>query len=310
MALSGERNLLDGVQENTFELHYPGMNYMGPGTHIVSKVMNRVKPTSFHDELALQHDIDYLKAAGTSTYDADIKAISKAITRPNLQGLSMAAGLGSKVIYDYLMGPTNNYALHGRSIPETRLMGSMLDNIVKANQNAFAPPIPPKFTLDDYEEKHEPEPKKDHFEVYNDRKQYNPYSYKHEQITIHDKPTNLRFPEKEETKTAPVRNLVQKSKLIVEDRHPGPQPIRTVETAPVRNLVQKSKLIVENRNPETQPIRTVSQGTQQIKKPAKTRPKVYKEKLIVESRVPKEIVRWPRPFKSQQAQTVEPDYKL
>lgn len=43
------------------EYHIPGYEYAGPGTHIISRIENQVKPRNFIDEASLIHDIEYMK---------------------------------------------------------------------------------------------------------------------------------------------------------------------------------------------------------------------------------------------------------
>jgi len=45
--------------ENTIELHVPGHNYMGPGTHINQRLRSGLLPVDADDELSRQHDINY-----------------------------------------------------------------------------------------------------------------------------------------------------------------------------------------------------------------------------------------------------------
>jgi len=125
---------------------------MGPGTHIVNKILNKIRPVSFHDRIALDHDIDYLRNAGKSTYEADLKAIKLAATRPNLEGISMIAGLGTKVIVDSVIGPTNNAALDNKTIEQTQLIGEELAKYVEENLDSFTPNKQPKFTFEEYDD--------------------------------------------------------------------------------------------------------------------------------------------------------------
>lgn len=66
--------------EGTTEWHLPGMQYMGPGTHVVKRVLNNTKPNNYVDAVALKHDIDYMVAAGDEREltKADNAAISLA----------------------------------------------------------------------------------------------------------------------------------------------------------------------------------------------------------------------------------------
>ncbi len=60
------------IKETTSERHFPLLNYMGPGTHIVERINNRIMPVGRADAAAMVHDINYLRFAG------DEEAISRA----------------------------------------------------------------------------------------------------------------------------------------------------------------------------------------------------------------------------------------
>lgn len=74
------------------------MEFMGPGTHIVERVNNRVMPTNKTDFVALLHDIDYLTNAGShiGTAKADLKAIWNADA--GAVGTIMRIGLLTRLI--------------------------------------------------------------------------------------------------------------------------------------------------------------------------------------------------------------------
>jgi len=80
---------------------------MGPGTHVVRRVLTNTKPVDYVDAIALKHDIDYMVAAGDeqALTKADNAAIALA---PNLSvtgqimrnGLILRQLLGIKPSYD------------------------------------------------------------------------------------------------------------------------------------------------------------------------------------------------------------------
>jgi len=74
-------------------MHYPGTNYLGPGTHVISNILNNKQPTSYTDYVAMLHDIDYLSNGGQD--HADAVAMSRADN--SLQGFAMKFGLGARV---------------------------------------------------------------------------------------------------------------------------------------------------------------------------------------------------------------------
>jgi len=72
---------------------------MGPGTHVVKRVLGKVKPSSYTDQIALRHDLDYLDN-NKEPIVSDIKAIIK--TDNSLQSLAMRVGLTTRSIFDIL----------------------------------------------------------------------------------------------------------------------------------------------------------------------------------------------------------------
>lgn len=57
-----ELNMLTtyAATENTIEKHWPLHNYMGPGTHVVTRVLRGDIPINPADATAMLHDVDYL----------------------------------------------------------------------------------------------------------------------------------------------------------------------------------------------------------------------------------------------------------
>ncbi len=79
--------------ENTLELHYPGSNYTGPGTHVINRVLDRVFPTDYDDAVTLVHDIEYLMYSDNKELirKADTHAIEQATL--DFHGLATRLGL-------------------------------------------------------------------------------------------------------------------------------------------------------------------------------------------------------------------------
>jgi len=102
----------DTKTESGYELHWPGTNYLGPGTHVFDNISNNLKPTSYMDSVALLHDIDYSK--DMDPYKADLLAISRADN--TMQGFALKAGLGTKAVLDlaFHVLPIDN-PMHGLS---------------------------------------------------------------------------------------------------------------------------------------------------------------------------------------------------
>jgi len=78
------------------EFHYPGANYMGPGTNVARRISNYSMPTSRADAIAILHDIDYLGAMNQfDLVKADNKAIGLA-SNSSLAEIAMKVGLSSR----------------------------------------------------------------------------------------------------------------------------------------------------------------------------------------------------------------------
>lgn len=86
----------DKLIETSVEYHLPGHRYLGPGTHILGNIRNRVKPINYADYIAFKHDIDY--AIGVDPLWADVKAIARTIAQPTVSGLVMSIGLGLRSV--------------------------------------------------------------------------------------------------------------------------------------------------------------------------------------------------------------------
>jgi len=79
------------------EFHFPGTNYLGPGTHVINRIMSGVEPTSYDDALALRHDIEYL--ADGEKHHSDYRAYSSA-SWSSLEGLALKFGLLGRSVID------------------------------------------------------------------------------------------------------------------------------------------------------------------------------------------------------------------
>lgn len=79
---------------------------MGPGTHLVSNIINDVQFTNHNDHVSLHHDLDFLRANGDyqALIDADIKAIRQSDN--TFSGLLLKTGLTIRSIVSTL---TRNY---------------------------------------------------------------------------------------------------------------------------------------------------------------------------------------------------------
>jgi len=54
-------SIIDKLGANGIELHYPGYNYLGPGTRLEERLRNNSVPINPLDEAAREHDISYSK---------------------------------------------------------------------------------------------------------------------------------------------------------------------------------------------------------------------------------------------------------
>lgn len=122
------------AEKQQTEMHYPGTQYLGPGTHIGTKIIKQIKPKSYIDGIAMQHDIDYLKSAGSRVgqIKADIRAFVKSYGSISLQALAMRAGLMGRLIGDILTNGSMfqfNQTLPGMTNNQTRQFGNYIEKI-------------------------------------------------------------------------------------------------------------------------------------------------------------------------------------
>jgi len=118
--------------ETSWQIHYPGMNYMGPGTHIIQNVIDNVQPTNRVDAVTRQHDIDYLRFAGDNPLYADSVAIAN--SGYTIPGVVAKLGLGAKAVLNQMTGIYyHNAPLPGYTLAETRRVGELLHEIIHEN---------------------------------------------------------------------------------------------------------------------------------------------------------------------------------
>jgi hypothetical protein len=92
------------MQEITTQYHFPGYNYLGPGTHVLNNVTNHIAPVNSIDAVARSHDIDY--ATGVDPIYADIKAIGRSFASSNPVSHLLRTGLAIRTIWDAALRPT------------------------------------------------------------------------------------------------------------------------------------------------------------------------------------------------------------
>jgi hypothetical protein len=111
--------------EVSIQYHYPGMQYMGPGTHIINNILNGVLPATYNDMIALIHDINYLQYAGDDVTQSDFDAINS--FDAGLSGIAGSIGL-----YLGHLQPMNfNNALPTLTNTETQFVGKTLKDYVE-----------------------------------------------------------------------------------------------------------------------------------------------------------------------------------
>ena len=101
------------------EIHLPGHNYTGAGTRTLERIAAGDQPINQIDELALQHDINYLEAIGQSDRNvlvnqADDVMVNTALDiafgrkdstpRERVEGLIVASILGTQRVVRSVTG--------------------------------------------------------------------------------------------------------------------------------------------------------------------------------------------------------------
>lgn len=68
---------------------------MGPGTKVITNLDKGVKPIDYIDQLAMYHDIEYIR----NNYDiSDLQAITKSYNKISLPAIAMRTGLVARMI--------------------------------------------------------------------------------------------------------------------------------------------------------------------------------------------------------------------
>lgn len=127
-------NVFANAREKTTPYHYPGSNYIGPGTHIIDNIYNNVQPTSLTDRVAMYHDIDYL--GNDEPIRADMRAILSADN--SLEGIVMKAGLGVRSVLDgvfHLLPFKNPTHVFSQRSDELKMTNSDLQHLVTSQAN-------------------------------------------------------------------------------------------------------------------------------------------------------------------------------
>jgi len=126
---------LSKTSQDTTEYHYPGTNYLGPGTNVEKRIRRGDQPTSYIDKIARQHDVDFLISNGSMVGGLmdNIRAISKAYLNPlSLQSMAMRLGLSAENLLRIISFGNIQYntKLPGRTQEETRNIGLSLDKYI------------------------------------------------------------------------------------------------------------------------------------------------------------------------------------
>lgn len=122
------------VGPKTTEFHYPGMNYMGPQTNTLQRMIDGDKPVNNADKYSLFHDLEYLH---DSTPHGKLKADIHAITNNPKNGfhdMIMKTGLSLRAIADFpsLLTDPNTYA------QKNGLSQTQADNLYEVAKNYAA----------------------------------------------------------------------------------------------------------------------------------------------------------------------------
>lgn len=106
MPSSGDPNALAQLlyaEANDLDLTLPFHNYMGPGTHIVDKLLHHAKPINRTDEIAREHDFRYtIKPGYVDKVMSDLYAIKRGVTEKtegpldSLSRIGLVGGLALK----------------------------------------------------------------------------------------------------------------------------------------------------------------------------------------------------------------------
>ncbi len=78
----------------------PGYQFMGPGTNIVARIYNGVRPINYNDAVTMIHDIDYLSSK--SLDQSDDEAIGR--LQNNIVGIVAKIGLTMRKVLGLNMG--------------------------------------------------------------------------------------------------------------------------------------------------------------------------------------------------------------
>lgn len=114
------------AKETSIEFHFPGQEFTGPGTHVITKILNKVMPRNKTDFVTMLHDIDYLRNAGlvTGASLADYVAIYNADY--SLPGIATKLGLTIRNAFGFNF----NKNIDGYTDEQTRKIGVMLMHYV------------------------------------------------------------------------------------------------------------------------------------------------------------------------------------
>lgn len=82
--------------ETTAEIHFPGQNYTGPGTHIATRLLNGVLPKNKTDFVTMLHDIEY--SGKTNPTQSDFRAIKN--SGWDISGIATKVGLIARNVLD------------------------------------------------------------------------------------------------------------------------------------------------------------------------------------------------------------------
>lgn len=117
------------MSEDGYQFHFPGQEFTGPGTHIVSKLQQHILPRNKTDFATMLHDVDYLINNSDNPIVSDFNSMLNSDW--TIPGLVTKFGLGVKATSSALYGtPSFNNPLSGKTAKETRDIGLKLKDYI------------------------------------------------------------------------------------------------------------------------------------------------------------------------------------
>ena len=92
-------DIVDEIGKHIGEVHFPGSNYLGPGTKFKERIERKDKPTDRIDEAAMHHDLSYhMYKDKEKRHEADRKLLSDIDSIQNPTFKEKLKGLTTKAV--------------------------------------------------------------------------------------------------------------------------------------------------------------------------------------------------------------------